>query len=143
MWVFIKANAGSKKFDFESKKNTIWFSIEKTERERLVAKKTGYLVKALTDFIVDTQRATAKEAAKFIDGDYVRGYVMYLVPAHETKCATTNVVIEHNKPSCESSTAGQGSHIGPPNLARDIIALREFKWDDHLVFVNDIGADPV
>ena len=60
MWVFIKANAGSKKFDFESKKNTIWFSIEKTERERLVAEKTGYLVKALTDFYRRNPRSDRK-----------------------------------------------------------------------------------
>ena len=80
-----KRTLGGKKFDFEVKANSICFSIEKTERERLVAKRTGYLIKALTDHLVESQKITIKEAQKSLDGEYVRGYVMFLAPPYETK----------------------------------------------------------
>ena len=45
MWNFILANKGGKKFDYEGAEGTIWFTIEKTENGRIIAKKVGYLVK--------------------------------------------------------------------------------------------------
>ena len=78
---------------------------------------------------------------KFLAGEYVRGYVMYLVPAYEATCATTNAVIEHSKSQMRIFDSKSGITLWTPDMARDIIALKEFKWDDHLVIVNEIGAD--
>jgi hypothetical protein len=141
MWIFIKANAGGKRFNFESETSVNSFFIEKTERERLVAKKTGYLVKVLTDHITESQGMTSKEASKFIDGDYVRGYVMYLVPAFEITCAITKAVIEHSKTQIRIFDSKSGIIFWTPDLARGVIAFKELKWDEHLVFANEIGAD--
>ncbi len=66
---------------------------------------------------------------------------MYLVPAHETTCATTNAVIERAKSQMRIFDSRAGMTYWTPDMARDIIALKEFKWDDHLVIVNEIGAD--
>ena len=63
------------------------------------------------------------------------------MPAHETTSATTKVVIEHAKSQVRILGRKAGMACWTPDMARDIIALKEFKWDDHLVIVNEIGAD--
>ena len=141
MWVFIKAHAGGKKFVFEGAKDTIWFSIEKTEKERLVAKKTGYLCRTLVDRIKEKQGVTQMAAMKFVDGEYVRGYVVYLVPAHSTTGATTNAVANHTESQIIIFDSKDGVTSWTTDLARDILALCDFKWDDTLVHVNEIGGD--
>ena len=65
MWAFINANKGGKKFDYDGAVDSIWFTIEKTEIERMKSKKVGYLCRALV---------------AHMDGVYERGYVMYWCP---------------------------------------------------------------
>ncbi len=35
----------------------------------------------------------------------------------------------------------RGSEFWAPDLARSITALKDFKWDEHLVAVNEIGDE--
>ena len=106
-----------------------------------MAKRTGYLIKALTDHLVESQKITIKEAQKSLDGEYVRGYVMFLAPPYETKCASTNVTTEHPKSQMRIFGSKRGSDLWAPDLARSVTALKDFKWDEHPVAVNEIGDE--
>ena len=63
MWDFIKSNK-RKKFEFEGEKDVLWWSVEKTDAERLKVAKVSYLINNMKDYLADKHKISAFEAKK-------------------------------------------------------------------------------
>ena len=85
--------------------------------------------------------ASFQQAKRSVDADYAKGYVMYLVAAKETTCEITNTVTKHPKVQLRVFDSKEALTYWTTDLARDILPLKEFKWDDTLAQVNAIGAE--
>ena len=83
--------------------------------------------------------ASFQQAKRSIDADYARGYVIYLTAASETKCDTTGVIIKHPKLQLRVFDSKEALTYWTTDLAREILPLKEFKWDDTLAQANAIG----
>ena len=84
---------------------------------------------------------THAEATRLVDGDYARGYVMYLVAAHESTCDTSKIVTKHKKSQMRIFDSKDGMTFWTTDIAREIKPLSEFPWDDTLTHVNELGLD--
>ena len=50
------------------------------------------MVKAVVEHIKVKSGLPHAEATRLVDGDYGRGYIMYLVAAHDSTCDATKIV---------------------------------------------------
>ena len=76
MWDFIKAHKGER-FPNLGDARALWFSIEKTEEERTVARKVGIMVRALVGHLIDVGKIDPCLAMSNIEADYVKGILVF------------------------------------------------------------------
>ena len=91
----------------------------------------GHLVKALVEHIETKIGVTHVEAARLVDGDYARGYVMYLVAAHESTCDTSKIVTKHKKSHMRIFDSKDGMKFWTTDIARDIVPHQRFSVGRH------------
>ena len=96
MWTFIKANKGTK-FDFDGTIGCLWWAIEKTSEERDISKKVGFLMRSLVAFLIDKKEFLRPAALKSFDGEYTRGYIVYITPPGSNTDETTGVETKYRK----------------------------------------------
>ena len=101
----------------------------------------AFLTKALVDFIQENHGVPHLKAKRSVDADYAKGYVMYLVAEDETTCETTNVVTKHPKLQLRVFDSKDAITYWTTDIARDILLLQDFKWDDTLAQANEIGTE--
>ena len=118
MWDFIMYNTGNK-FDFDGVVGAVWFAIEKTDNERKIGGKVSYLVRTVVEHIKVKCGLPHAEAVKLVDGDYGRGYIMYIVAAHESTCATTQTVTKHKKVHVKLFDSKDGITLWTSEIARE------------------------
>ena len=72
----------------------MWFSIEKTNDERAVAKKVAAMVRALVSHLIDVAHIDLVMAKRNIDADYVKGILAFReeAPILTTDAATILMV---------------------------------------------------
>jgi hypothetical protein len=73
MWGFIKANKGTKLKGANAQE--LWFTVEKSDDERLTAKRTGKALQLVREGTVLNEGKTEEEAKLLSDADWVRGVV--------------------------------------------------------------------
>ena len=100
------------------------------------------MVRAVVEHINVKSELPHAEAAKLVDGDYGRGYIMYLVAAHESTCDTSKIVTKHKKSQMRIFDSKDGIKFWTADIAREIKRLSDFPWDDTLTHVNEMGLDP-
>ena len=134
MWDFIKSNK-RKKFEFDGIKDALWWSVEKTDAERLKIAKVSYLVNNLKDFLVDKLKISVFEAKKRVDGDYSRGYIMFITEASEVKeDPAEDINIERKHQRILDSKYGDQYFV--KEGTREIQDLLGFDWDAAISHVN-------
>ena len=101
----------------------------------------GYLVRAVVEHIKVKSELPHAEAVKLVDGDYGRGYIMYLVAAHDSTCDATKTVTKHKKSQMRIFDSKDGMNFWTTDIAREIKPLCGFPWDDTLIHVNEVGLD--
>ena len=81
-------------FDYLGEPRQLWFSIEKTNDERAVAKKVAAMVRALVSHLTDVAHIGPVIAKRNIDADYVKGILAFReeAPILTTDAATLLVV---------------------------------------------------
>ena len=84
---------------------------------------------------------THVEATRLVDGDYARGYVMYLVAAHESTCDTSKIVTKHKKSQMGIFDSKDGMKFWNTDIAREVLPRCDFSGDDALIQVNEMGLD--
>ena len=104
-------------------------------------KQNAFLIKTLIEYIKEKRGVPHKEAARCVDADYTRGYVMYVVAENESTCETTKIVTKHNKSQLRIFDSKDGVTYWTTDIARDFPPLEDFKWDHTLSHVNELGVE--
>jgi hypothetical protein len=135
MWAFIKLNK-RKKFDFDGKKDVRWFSVEKTDYERLRSAKLSAILQRLVEFYMEKHILTKPEVKKIVDGDYTRGYVMFI--RQEKKETGTDgvetVTVKKYQQRIFDSKDGDTYFVAEG--AREIEEFKDFDWDEAITHSN-------
>jgi hypothetical protein len=129
MWIFIKQHKGTR-FPFDGKTNALWFSVEKTDYERLRAAKLSAILQRLVDFYMEKHCKTKPEVKKIIDADYGRGYIMFIRQEERKTGAdgVETVIVEKFKQRIFNSNNGDKYFVAEG--AREIEEFKNFDWDE-------------
>ena len=129
MWAFIKLNK-RKKFPFGGKQDALWFSVEKTDYERLRSAKLTAILMRLVEFYMDKYGITKPEVKKIIDGDYTRGYVMFIrQEKRETgDDGVETIAVARFQQRIFDRIKGDKYFVA--DGAREIEEFKDFDWDE-------------
>jgi hypothetical protein len=135
MWAFIKENK-RKKFDFDGVKEVLWFSVEKTDYERLRSAKLSAILQRLVDFFMEKHSLTKPEVKKIVDGDYTRGYVMFIRQEKKETASdgVESVTIKKYQQRIFDSKDGDTYFV--TEGAREIEEFKNFDWDEAIAHSN-------
>ena len=138
MWDFIMDHKGQK-FAHLGDPRAIWFSIEKTNKERFNGAKISVMVKSLVTHLMETGKVEHATAKKSIDADYVRGIIVY---KSQVEVIEVDTVIEGDAeaPRPEHVRLVQRDHetrdFGVLDAARERAEFKNFNWDALMVEAN-------
>jgi hypothetical protein len=137
MWDFIGQHKGAK-FDFDGTTGALWWSIEKSEDERLKASRVSHLVRTTVAFLVSNAKIPIALATKRVVGDYVRGYIMFITNEVSEKGldGTKKIITKKTHQRLFESKWGESYFV--KEGAREIEVLKELEWDEMITHVNGL-----
>ncbi len=135
MLAFIKLNK-RKRFDFDGKKDLLWFSVEKTDYERLRSSKLSSILQKLVAFYMEKHILTMPEVKKIVGGDYTKGYVMFITPEKKEAGADGTETITIKKSQSRIIDSENGDMYFVTEGAREIEEFKDFEWDEAIAHSN-------
>ena len=127
------------KFPYLGDARALWFSIEKTEEERAVARKVGIMVRALVGHLIDVEKIDPSTARTNIEADYVKGILVF---REEAPILSTNAdtLIEIRGPRPLAIRLIQrdmeSGDYGVLEAGRGRSEFKDFLWDDLMAEAN-------